>query len=226
MNPSFGVSAKNYIYGPTSVFFIGKYSIFFRILLILFVTAVLLFSAFLTFKKPHIQTKYYFIRLSTGFLLTRLMDVFITFINTPNLTKEGNILVTRFGLGWKTLLFNQILIFFFILLCTYCFCHYERKTLSAKSFSDYIMQWLDLDPRHSVLPLVSYTSYWSITVMSLSPIPVLNWMLYMLTKRAWWNDYSLIPLICCPTAIWCACKFLHTEYMENCNHSSTLPKDK
>lgn len=228
MNPRFGVSIKGYIYGPTSIFFVGKYSIYFRMGFILFVIAVLLFSEFLILGKPKVQTKYHYIRLSIGNLLISLMDLLITFVNTPNLAKEGNILVTKFGLGWNTLIFADFIAFIMVLICTRYFCRYKHVMLSAENTYDYYTKRLSLNDDHFVshflLPQFSYIYYWVLTIVS--PIPVINWILIMLTSHPWWNDYWIIAIICPATHLSAAYKFIRNGYRESCRYFSVTSQDK
>ncbi len=85
--------------GPTSIFLAGKMGNGFMAGIIIFVMLGLFAAAMLIFWKPGVKTKYRFLRLSAGNLLIHLMDGFVTFVNTPDLAKEGNPLVSRLGYG-------------------------------------------------------------------------------------------------------------------------------
>ncbi len=71
--------------------------------IIIFVIAVLIFAFVLIFWKPGVNTRFRFVRLSAGNLLIHLMDGLVTLVNTPDLSREGNPLVSRLGLGWGAL---------------------------------------------------------------------------------------------------------------------------
>ncbi len=86
--------------GPTAIFLAGSFGENFKAGVIIFVVCVLFLAAFLALWKPGVRTKYRFIRLSIANLLIHLMDGLVTFVNTPDLAMEGNVLVRRLGLGW------------------------------------------------------------------------------------------------------------------------------
>ena len=104
--------------GPTAIFLAGKLGDGFKTGIVIFVIAMLLLAAVMVLWKPGVKTKYRFIRLSAGNLLIHLMDGLVTFVNTPDLAREGNILVSRFGFGWGAL-FTANLLGFLVIVLTY-----------------------------------------------------------------------------------------------------------
>ena len=83
---------------------------------ILLTIAMLVFAAILVFWKPGKKTRYRFIRLSIGNLLIHLADGLVTYVNTPDLKREANPLVSRLGLGWGALFGANLIGFVFIVL--------------------------------------------------------------------------------------------------------------
>ena len=75
----------------------GQMKIHIYIGTILLTIAMLAFAAILIFWKPGKKTKYRFVRLSLGNLLIHLADGLVTYVNTPDLKREANPLVSRLG---------------------------------------------------------------------------------------------------------------------------------
>lgn len=210
--------------GPASVFPAGKADSGFGMGIIVFVLAVLIFAAVLVLWKPKVKTEYYFIRLSVGNLLIHLMDGLITFVNTPDLDREGNVLVARFGFGWGALFLANFFGFLLILLITWYFCRYEHVRIPAESTFDYYMKlfygegykpswfWFKFSKnRRCKYAMISYGIYWGLTACA--PVFVIGWILDMLDiEPAWWHDYWIAAGLGIVVAYGCIYKWVHDGY--------------
>ena len=74
-------------------------------------------------------------------LLLQLADGLLTYINTPDLSKEGNILVTKFGLGWGALATANIIAFVFVFVAAH-YSYFKYQTIYTKEtkFTAYCSQ--------------------------------------------------------------------------------------
>ena len=59
-----------------------------------------------------------FVLLTTLLVLTRVADIYTTYLSTPDLKTEANPLVSKFGLGWTGLLIAQVILLPFYYLYT------------------------------------------------------------------------------------------------------------
>lgn len=146
------------------------------------------------------RSKYRWVCLSLINLFIHLMDGLVTYINTPDLEMEANILVSRFGYGWGALFTANLIGFLFIMLMAWDFCRYEHVRIPAKGRFDYYMKLFygeDYKPYwclykfsrnwNSKLACLSYSVYWGLTIGA--AIPVLGWILYMLDiEPSWWHS--------------------------------------
>ncbi len=208
--------------GPTAIFLAGGEG--FKTAVIVFVLLVLLLAAVLILWKPGVRTKYRFIRLSAGNLLIHLMDGLVTLVNTPDLSREGNPLVSRLGLGWGALFTANLIGFVLIVLMTWCFNRYEHVRIPSKGVFDYYMKlfygegyrpvwyWCKLPKnRKPLAPMVSYSLYWGLTAAA--PVFVLGWIWDMLGIRiGWWHDKWLALIIGILVAYVCMYKWTRDGY--------------
>ena len=80
-----------------------------------------------------------FFLLSGVTILIGVLDVYLTYLGTPDLGKEGNLLVYTFGLGWRAFLtVNIISMFGFVCLYYYTFIRFERSVIPCKGFRQYL----------------------------------------------------------------------------------------
>lgn len=193
--------------GPTAIFLAGRLGTGFKTGIIIFVTAVLILAAFLALWKPGVRTKYRFIRLSVANLLIHLMDGLITFVNTPNLSMEGNILVRRFGLGWGALFTANLISFLLIVLAAWYFNKYEHVPICADGVFDYYMKlfygenyktswfWYKFSRNYrSKMAMAGYAFYWGLTAGA--PVFVIGWLLHMLDLAPrWWHSQWAAAMI-------------------------------
>lgn len=71
--------------------------------------------------------------------LSTVADLGITYVGTPDLSLEGNPLVSIFNLGWTALLTaNVIFLIFFTWLIYYTFLQYKRPIIQCDSYKQYI----------------------------------------------------------------------------------------
>lgn len=160
----------------------------------------LIFAAVLIFWKSGENTKYRFVRLSLGNLLIHLMDGLITYVNTPDLAREGNPLVRRLGYGWGALFTANLIGFVMVVLCTWYFGRYEHVVMEADNMFDYFMKlfhgedykpiwfWYKWSRNYrSMLAMCGYGIYWGVTAGA--PVFVIGWMLDMLNMYpVWWKS--------------------------------------
>ena len=84
--------------------------------------------------------KHTWIYISALYLFLVLMDGLLTYINTPDLSREANPLVVYFGLGWGALfLANAIGFALFVLLARLAWS-YERESFEVVGGFDYYMK--------------------------------------------------------------------------------------
>lgn len=171
--------------------------------IIFFIIMVLILAICLAFWKPGKRTKYRFIRLSTGNLLIHLMDGFVTYINTPDLTYEWNPLVRVWGFGWGSLFIANFLGFILILLAAWYFDRYAYPHIPANNVFDYYMKlfygenykpvwfWYKFSKNwRAQCAMIGYALYWGLTIGAV--VPVIGWFWYMLDiKIAWWHSAYL-----------------------------------
>lgn len=76
--------------------------------------------------------------LSVVYFALTFLDIFITYLSTPDLTFEGNPLVTVFHLGWGALiLVNLIGFLIYVFCCYYCFEKYRTIVCEAANVGEY-----------------------------------------------------------------------------------------
>lgn len=210
--------------GSTSIFLAGKMGNGFMAGIIIFVMLGLLAAAMLIFWKPGVKTKYRFLRLSAGNLLIHLMDGFVTFVNTPDLAKEGNPLVSRLGYGWGALFTANLIGFAMIVLMTWWFCRYEYIRIPSKSIFDYRMKlmygenykpvwvWYKFSKNYrAMFAWGGYGIYWGLTTGTL--VFVIGWVIRMLHIRPfWWKDYWIAGTICILVCAWAMFRWMREGY--------------
>lgn len=75
------------------------------------------------------------------YIMLVFLDGAITYFATPDLTFEGNPLITVFSLGWGSLILANLIGFaVYIFCCYYCFEKYETVVCEAKNIGEYISQ--------------------------------------------------------------------------------------
>lgn len=76
------------------------------------------------------QGRKYFILVSAANLLVAFLDLFLTYIGTPNLSMEGNPLVAELSLGWPTLIAINIVISAGLIWMAY-YAHIKYKPIDS-----------------------------------------------------------------------------------------------
>ncbi|MCM1136350.1 MAG: sodium ion-translocating decarboxylase subunit beta [Clostridium sp.] len=218
--------------GPTAIFLAGKLGEELKTGVIIFVITMLALAAVLVFWKPGRKTKYRFIRLSMGNLLIHLMDGLITFVNTPDLEMEGNILVSKFGYGWGALFTANLIGFIVVTLAAWCFNRYEHVKIPSTSMFDYYMKlfygenykpgwfWYKFSKKlRPQLAMLSYAIYWGVTAGA--PVFVVGWLLRMMdiTPR-WWRTKWIVGVIYLAVVVFCLFKWVREGYKLSCGDSS------
>jgi len=181
------------------------------------------------------KSKYRWIFYSLLNLSIHLLDGLVTYINTPDLALEGNILVSRFGYGWGALFTANLIGFLFVMLMTWDFCRYEHVHIQSKGRFDYYMKLFygeNYKPLwclykfsgnwRSKFAFFSYGLYWGITVGAV--FPVLGWLLYMLdAKPAWWHTMLYGYIISVAAAYVMLMKWINDGYRESCGVKAEAP---
>lgn len=196
----------------------------FKVSVIIFIMIMLILAAGMVLWRPGVKTKYRFIRLSLGNLLIHLMDGLVTFVNTPDLKMEGNILVSKLGYGWEALFTANLIGFLLVVMMAWYFNRYEHIRIPSKSAFDYYMKlfygedykpgwiWYKFSKRiRSKLAMLSYALYWGVTAGA--PVFVVGWLLYMMDIRPrWWRDNWIAGVIYFVVAIGCLFKWVREGY--------------
>ena len=218
--------------GPTAIFLAGKLGDGFKTGIMIFVIAMLLLAAVMVLWKPGVKTKYRFIRLSAGNLLIHLMDGLVTFVNTPDLAREGNILVSRFGFGWGALFTANLLGFLVIVLTAWNFNRYEYPVIPSKSVFDYYMKlfygenykpswfWFKFCKRfRPMFAAVSYAVYWGATAGA--PAFVIGWLLDMAgIYPSWYSSTKIACVIYFVVAFGSIYKWARDGYKLSCESTA------
>lgn len=73
------------------------------------------------------------------YLILILLDGLLTYLNTPDLAKEGNPLVSYFGLGWGALFTANLIVFILLVVLThYSFVRYKTIKADTRNCREYI----------------------------------------------------------------------------------------
>lgn len=71
---------------------------------------------------------YFYLLIFLLLICSRLFDIYTTYLATPNLTGESNIMVRYLGLGWLNLIvMNVVIILFFFLLFRFSWSKFMKK---------------------------------------------------------------------------------------------------
>lgn len=210
--------------GPTAIFLAGKLGSGFKTGIIIFVITMLLLAAVMVLWRPGVKTKYRFIRLAAGNLLIHLMDGLVTFVNTPDLEREGNILVSRLGYGWGALFAANLIGFLIVTLTAWWFNAYEYPKIPSDGVFDYYMKllygenykpvwfWYKFSKKfRPQLAMVSYAVYWGATAGA--PVFVIGWLLDMADiYPSWYSSTKIACVIYFAVAIVCVIKWVRDGY--------------
>jgi len=83
-----------------------------------------------------------FIILIFIFLSISISDLSLTYIGTPDLTREQNPLVSSFGFDWSFLIFFNVLFFAIFVACThYTFVRYKRPIYQCEGIRQFISMY-------------------------------------------------------------------------------------
>ena len=122
-----------------------------------------------------------------------LADGVLTYINTPDLSMEGNPLVAKLGLGWGALAIANIIGFAVILITGYyCFCKYETIYCDQTKFTRYASQIVYHRPDKfyaigipkDIRPFIAMMGYMHMCTMPIGrAILVAEWTLITLIRQ-------------------------------------------
>ena len=112
------------------------------------------------------------------FITLTFFDCLFTYIGTPDLSKEANPLVRRFGLGWPALIVSNLLVLgIFCLLVWYSYVIYQSTPFEAFGFRDFIKK-IDKRRKHSsFVAALGYAMGFSMILGRL--MPVVEWAVYL-----------------------------------------------
>ena len=135
------------------------------------------------------------------FLLLQVADGVLTYINTPDLSMEGNPLVAELGLGWWALFIANVLVFAVIfILSYYCYFKYETRYTTETKFTAYCSQifydrpdkfWKGIIPKHLAPFWASLGFAGLYAVIFARAVLVFEW-LYITFNEAWWTKAYFI----------------------------------
>ena len=133
-------------------------------------------------------------------VLLALSDGLLTFINTPDLSMEGNPLVAKFGLGWAALAIANIIVFALVFVTAY-YSYFKYKTIytNETKFTAYCSQivydrpdmfWKGLIPKH-ITPYIAGFGFSSLySLIFARAILVFEW-LCITFNITWSNGYFI-----------------------------------
>ena len=83
------------------------------------------------------QKKYFFLIILV--IITRILDGYTTYLSSPDLKLERNIIIKNLNLGWTpVIILGFLLIIFIIILISYTYKNQNYFTIETKSFKKYI----------------------------------------------------------------------------------------
>ena len=124
-------------------------------------------------------------------------DGLLTFINTPDLSMEGNPLVAKLGLGWVALATANIFVFVLIFIAAY-YSYFKYKTIYTKEtkFTAYCSQiiydrpdmfWKGIVPKH-ITPFIAALGFSGLYALIVArAILVFEWV-YITFHDIWWTN--------------------------------------
>lgn len=170
------------------------------------------------------------------YTLLALADGLLTYINTPDLSFEGNPLVTKLGLGWGALAAVNIIVFILLFFISY-YTFFKYKTVYTKEtkFTAYCSQiindrpdkfWSFAIPKH-IAPLLASAGYaWLYGLIFGRAVLVFEWL--CTTFGATWADgyfyfrnryfhgkFSVVVAML--TTLFCVFFWLYKEYKKQLN---------
>ena len=129
-------------------------------------------------------------------VLLTFADGLLTFINTPDLSMEGNPLVASLGLGWEALAIANVLVFALMFITAY-YSYFKYKTIytNETKFTAYCSQiiydrpdmfWKGLIPKH-ITPFIAGLGFSGLYALIIArAILVFEWL--CITFNATWTN--------------------------------------
>ncbi len=107
------------------------------------------------------QAKKYFILVSAANLLVAFLDLFLTYIGTPELTMEGNPLITELSLGWPALIaINVVISLGLVWMAYYAHIRFKPIDSSETDMKRYINDITYGDPDINSFLGIRWPKYW------------------------------------------------------------------
>ena len=128
-------------------------------------------------------------------------DGLLTFINTPDLSMEGNPLVAKLGLGWVALAIANVFVFILIFIAAY-YSYFKYKTIytNETKFTAYCSQivydrpdmfWKGIIPKH-ITPFIAALGFSGLYALIVArAILVFEWV-YITFNDIWWTNSYFI----------------------------------
>ncbi len=136
------------------------------------------------------------------YLCLAFADGALTYINTPDLSLEGNPLVAKLGLGWAALAIANIAVFAMFFAAAY-YSYFKYKTIytNETKFTAYCSQvvydrpdmfWKGLIPKH-ITPYIAALGFSGLYALIFArAILVFEWI-YITFNETWWtNTYFVL----------------------------------
>lgn len=145
---------------------------------------------------------------SAAELILMLADGLLTYINTPDLSLEGNPLVAKLGLGWEALFIANAIGFALFLLLARCAFNYQYEVISAKGLFDYYMKllygeeykisWFFYKFAKNKRAVWAFSGYVLVyTLLAGRAVLVVDWLFFTFDATpGWWNFLeNFIPFL-------------------------------
>lgn len=140
--------------------------------------------------------------LITVLLILQLADMSLTYLNTPDLSMEGNPLVAKFGLGWEALIIANVLSFTLAFLVSY-YSYFKYKTIytNQTKFTSYFSQiiydrpdmfWKGLFPKHITPYIAGFGFSGLYAFIAARAVLVFEWIYITFNENWWENTYFIL----------------------------------
>ena len=152
--------------------------------------------------------KYQWLWMTLLYLLLCCADGGLTYIHTPDLSLEGNPLVTHLGLGWGALFIANVLGLAVVAVSLWWACHYQLPLIRADGFWDYDAKLFYGENAKKIWLLYKLPKNWKAVGawfgFALTPsliiariIVVLEWL-----SEDWWDWYLALRRMIWRTDVW------------------------
>jgi hypothetical protein len=165
-----------------------------------------------------------------------ISDLILTYLGTPDLTNEGNPLISRYGSGWTALFIaNGLGIIFVTILIYYAFKKYQSPYIPYKTIKEYTSMLFYNRPDKFWWSFYKLPKKWKsvfacssfavgIALIAVRPIPIIEWMLIITDsslRTPYKNFRALFPsnrfdlTFCATLIIFLIIYWVYKEYRNN-----------